>query len=788
MASIGLIFSPCQTHVPGETWPAFFFWRTFIMAEPSLFRHYLIVQDSDGNNVELTRNAEQVNVLGFDTQRLEFVHCHVLLSPLADRPGFEDGCRKLQMNGHPLLARLSDFGEDDGNPFYITSNVDGESLAGYLARQTELPGWLAVMLASRSLDAAAALCSRVDLMPNNPLECLRVVQTGPHSLLIQVADYALVSAVAKKTRGLKTAFEKQAKFLKSFLDEKAAGPSFADSPLPAADFTELLGACLVSAAADTVTAMKNLRAALVKLVPETLGGEIPSAQKPRALLAPQLASYQEIARALVNRVRIQSQRLDMANPYAMRGTLTKTGRSVLVEQVPPSRLATEVVQAAGEKAFRLDKKRDYPSIVPVALLQDSEGLSCMAEEVAEGITLTDVLRDRRALNVEETYLVLAGLDAALTQLEKSGLDVPRLRLEDIYLLTGFPREDARSTKLLLTKLTDWPAFSIMLRAHPTLAAMAGRGTDPALLLPPPRPGSTNENPWNAAWLSAVARFLLALEILPGAVSESAEVRREIETVARLLDEEIAKGREGINVKRADFLARYARMVHHHDLVKPVVSPPSEPLQPVKPKQVRSRTGGLQQIQATPMPREAPVITAVTSPASSAPLPLTGGLGAPSAERPSVGFAELLFRGTSETAPTSGPDWAKTAVDAPPTINANEALLPPDHFVPFWLRASVFIGGSMIIGGVLAHLSGDALWLKKTPHSPTPAAQQSKAAGRSTPTAGAVPKASSVPQAVEVPEPAALPPSSPAPSSGSSLLKPPPSVLRDQILDLPTSPR
>jgi len=751
------------------------------MADPSLFRHYLIVQDTDGNNVELTRNAEQVNVLGFDTQRLEFVHCHVLLSPLADRSGFEDGCRKLQTNGHPLLARLVDFGEDEGNPFYITSNVDGESLAGYLSRQTELPGWLAVMLASRALDAVSALCSRVDLMPGGPLEALRVVQTGPQSLQVQVADYALVSVAAKKTRGLKTAFEKQAKFLKNFLDEKAAGPSFADSPLSAVDFTELLNACLGAAAADTVTAMKNLRAALVKLVPETLAGEIPTAQKPRALLAPQLAGYQEVARALVNRVRIQSQRLDMSNPYAMRGTLTKTGRSVLVEQVPPARLAAGVVQAAAEKAFRLDKKRDFPGIVPLALLQESEGISCMAEELAEGITLADLLRDRRALNVHETYLVLAGLDAALDQLVKSGLDVPRLRLEDIYLLTGFPREDARSTKLLLTKLTDWPAFSIMLRAHPTLAAMSGRGTDPALLLPPPKPGSTNANPWDAAWLSAVGRFLLALEPLPGALSETPATNREIETVGRLLDEEIAKGHEGVTAKRGDFLARYARVVHHHDLVKPVESPASEPLEPkVKAKPSRSRTSGLQQIQATPMPKEAP------SPVSSGPMPLTSGFG-PVADKPSVGFAELLFRGTSETAPSSGPDWAKTAVDAPPTIHADEALLPPDDFVPFWLRAAVFIGGSMILGGLLAHLSGDATWQKKSPaDAPKPAAMEVKT-GSETPKAVALPKAASVPQAIAVPDPAAAPPP-PVSSSNSSLLKPPTSSLKEQLGDLPTPSR
>ena len=33
------------------------------MSEPSQFRHYQIIQDADGNNVELVRNADQVSVL-----------------------------------------------------------------------------------------------------------------------------------------------------------------------------------------------------------------------------------------------------------------------------------------------------------------------------------------------------------------------------------------------------------------------------------------------------------------------------------------------------------------------------------------------------------------------------------------------------------------------------------------------------------------------------------------------------------------------------------------------------
>ena len=41
------------------------------MPDPSQFRHYQIVQDADGNNVELVRNGEQVAVMAIDTQRLE---------------------------------------------------------------------------------------------------------------------------------------------------------------------------------------------------------------------------------------------------------------------------------------------------------------------------------------------------------------------------------------------------------------------------------------------------------------------------------------------------------------------------------------------------------------------------------------------------------------------------------------------------------------------------------------------------------------------------------------------
>lgn len=735
------------------------------MPEPSLFRHYQIVQDADGNNVELTRDADQVAVLAFDTQRQEFVHCHVLLEPLADKAAFDEGCRSLQSHGHALLSRLLDSGEDEGNPFYITSNVDGETLRSYLTRQQEIPGWLAVMVACRSLEAVIALVERADLLPEDALKAMRVVQTGSQQVQIQMADYRLLTG-ATKTKGLKPAFEKSAKLLRAFFQEQSGGgPTLPDQLLPGADFMELLAACLTGADRSVVSALRDLKTTLQKLSPEQLTGEIPTAHKPRALLAPHFASYQEVARGVVNLIRIQSQRLDMANPYSMRGTLTKTGRTVLVEQIPPSRLVSSSVRALDDKGLALAKKREFSGIIPIVLLHEGEEITCLAEELAEGVSLADLLRERRALSVHETYLVLAGLDGALDSLEKSALATQKLRLEDIFLLTGFPREDARTAKLLLTKLNEWPAFSLVLRAHPTLAAMAGRGLDPAILLPASK--TPKSGLWNGAWLSAIGRYLVGLEALPGHTQDGTTGLRERDALGRLFDEEMQRHKDGKACPRADFLARYARLLQHHETVKPTPAPPSEPLAAPTQAKVVSRT---RTISADPA-------DAAKFPLEAAPMALTSGFATPS-EKPTIGFAELLFRDTSVTESGGHHDWAKTAADAPPTIHPGEVLLPPSEFVPLWLRAAVFIGGSIVLGAIWAHLSGGAFWLK-TPVVKAIPVQEQPAKTLPSPTARPLepepPRGPAAPQ-ISVPT---LPPET-APPRSPSLLQPPSSTLKRDL--------
>lgn len=736
------------------------------MSEPNQFRQYQIVQDADGNNVELARNAEQVAVLAFDTLRLDFVHCHVLLQPLPSQAAFDEACKTLQKNGHPLIARMVDYGVDEGNPFYITGNVDGETLRGYLARQQEIPVWLAVMIACRSLEAAMTLGERGDFLVDQPMECLRVVQISPQSVQVMASDFRVIDTATGKgarNRLVKSNFERQSKFLKTFLQEQSGGgPTAPETLLPAADFGELLGGCLLALGPSLTVQVKELRNALLKFAPEHVTGEIPTAQKPRALVAPLLASYQEVARGVVNLVRIQSQRLDTTNPYAMRGTLTRAGRQVWVEQVPPVRVCSSRVGEVDRQLLKQTKKRESANLISVVLVHESEGITCMAEEVAEGVSLAELLRERRALAVQEAYLLLAGIDSALGQIEKGALPCRKLRLEDIYLLTGFAREDARSARLLMSPLNEWPNFSVTVRAHPSLASMSGRGTDPGVLLPLPPTDLSGQTIWSGGWMAAMGRFLIGAEGVVGKTDIDTQ-GRERESVTKLLDDEITKARDGGFTPRADFLARFAKIVQHYDAVKPIGVSEPEPA-------ARARVGKMVPISSKAgKKRPEPSVQTI-----SAGMALTTGV-EPAAEKPHVGFAEILFQSTGTQTPgNADEDWDSD--------EKADAWLPESEVVPLWLKGAVFLAGSLVLGGLLAHLSGDAFWQKEIIAPKAIPILEESGANATTLS----------PKGIPVDDPAPLPVTAPkdsdAPAASLSLTPPKGSGLRDLIGESDPKPK
>ena len=98
-------------------------------------------------------------------------------------------------------------------------------------------------------------------------------------------------------------------------------------------------------------------------------------------------------------------------------------------------------------------------------------------------------------------------------------------------------------------------------------------------------------------------------------------------------------------------------------------------------------------------------------------------------------------------------------------------------MPLWLKAAVFIGGSMVIGAVLAHLSGDAFWQKARPIAPpsTPSMSGPAIPGK---TPGLTPSAEP-PDHLPVKRPTEIIEDTPPPS-GLSLKPPTKSGLRDLI--------
>jgi hypothetical protein len=79
------------------------------------------------------------------------------------------------------------------------------------------------------------------------------------------------------------------------------------------------------------------------------------------------------------------------------------------------------VKEVDDSAFKITKQRGQLRPHHARSCQRGRGHHLLAEEIVEGISLADLMRERRCLDVQEAYLVLAGLDTALTQLDHSTL-------------------------------------------------------------------------------------------------------------------------------------------------------------------------------------------------------------------------------------------------------------------------------------------------------------------------------------------------------------------------------
>ena len=761
------------------------------MAGPTQFRHYLIAQDAGGSNIEVVRSAEQVGVLAFDAQRLVFVHFHVLLEPLKNRKAFDERASALQRHGHPRLARLLDWGEDEGSPFYITANIDGETLRNYLERMESLPVWLAMSLAGSALESVLALLPAGDYVSVAPLEGFRIVQTSSRTLEVLAADFRITEESAAKTvksRLSRAPFEKQAQFLLAFFQERLdAGGSGAENVLTTSDFTELLQNLLGSCGPEKEREIVSLVNDLAALAPRLPGEEVDPAHKPKAFLAPQLADAAAMAQALNGNFKILSQKMDAGHPYALHGSLAKSGQQVLLEQVPPPRLVGPLPIELIRHVQNLPKAGKFPNLVPVVSLEESHGITCTVETAVEGASLQDVLDARGTLGVQEIYLLLGGVDASLAQLEKAGAATRTIRLEDIFLFTGFDRESPHDSGLLTQKLQDWPGFSVVIRAHPCLHSMAGRGTDPALLLPiNPAPVEGVEPLWNGGWMAALGCHLAGMP--DGDASRHETGIAETDSVLRLLHSEVQRACKGTPVTRASFLSRFARVLQQYNVAQmssgggfqnelsgspaaAVAASTPAPETPLPQAQTQHLVQPQRESQAPtqPQPQSSPQRPAAEK--KKAPMPAVS-RPPTTPPKPTIGFAEALIRQPqigSQSEPRSSHAPADSGLPSGLMEDEESSWKPMHEEAPFVVKVMLALLGSIVLGALLAHLSGRALWQEI--FTPQPVAVESPTPRKNGPVADL-----SVPTPPKVTTGDATRPANPGPKSPVALPPPTGTVL------------
>src|SRR6201982_2301053 len=163
------------------------------------YDHFEVEVGADGFPVELGAGAMAITYLARDTVLNSTVALKVIDRRVAKNPGarsrFLREARAAAQIRHPNVARVSHYGEQNGECFYVMELVEGETLEAKVRREGPMP--LALQLhgieqAARAL-AAAEVCGVVhrDIKPSNIM-----LESDPsETLIVKVIDYGVATVM-----------------------------------------------------------------------------------------------------------------------------------------------------------------------------------------------------------------------------------------------------------------------------------------------------------------------------------------------------------------------------------------------------------------------------------------------------------------------------------------------------------------------------------------------------------------------------------------------------------------
>jgi serine/threonine protein kinase/Flp pilus assembly protein TadD len=162
---------------------------------PLKYHHFEVEVGADGFPIELGSGAITITYRARDTVLNSVVALKVIDRKVAKMPGvrsrFFREARAAAQIRHPNVARVSHYGEQDGECFYVMELVEGETLEAKVRREGPLPLALALEVIEKTARALAAAekCGVVhrDIKPSNIM-----LESDPSgALIVKVIDYGI---------------------------------------------------------------------------------------------------------------------------------------------------------------------------------------------------------------------------------------------------------------------------------------------------------------------------------------------------------------------------------------------------------------------------------------------------------------------------------------------------------------------------------------------------------------------------------------------------------------------
>ena len=162
---------------------------------PLKYDHFEVEVGADGFPIELGSGAIAITYRARDTVLNSLVALKVIDRKVAQMPGvrsrFLREARAAAQIHHPNVARVSHYGEQDGECFYVMELVEGETLEARIRRDGPMPLALALEVIEQTARALAAAekCGVVhrDIKPSNIM-----LESDPSgALIVKVIDYGI---------------------------------------------------------------------------------------------------------------------------------------------------------------------------------------------------------------------------------------------------------------------------------------------------------------------------------------------------------------------------------------------------------------------------------------------------------------------------------------------------------------------------------------------------------------------------------------------------------------------